>query len=68
MYCDFYSIPKRENEIPKFVKALAKEITFYAANHDIDWDIDFYMKKTSCNIFSYKQSRYPNQNYILIGI
>jgi oxygen-independent coproporphyrinogen-3 oxidase len=40
MYCDFYSIPKRENEIPKFVKALAQEITFYANNHDIDWEID----------------------------
>ena len=40
MYCDFYSIPKRENEIPKFVKYLVKEILFYADNHDIDWEID----------------------------
>jgi len=40
MYCDFYSIPKRENEIPKFIKTLVKEITFYAANNDIDWEID----------------------------
>ena len=40
MYCDFYSIPKRENEIPKFIHALVKEISIYADNHDIDWEID----------------------------
>jgi len=40
MYCDFYSIPKREDEIPKFVTALANEITLYADSHDIDWEFD----------------------------
>jgi oxygen-independent coproporphyrinogen-3 oxidase len=40
MYCDFYSIPKRENEIPEFVMALSEEITLYADSHDIDWKID----------------------------
>ena len=40
MYCDFYSIPKREDEIPKFVASLAKEISLYADNHDIDWKFD----------------------------
>jgi oxygen-independent coproporphyrinogen-3 oxidase len=40
MYCDFYSIPKREDEIPKFVTALAKEITLYADSHNIDWEFD----------------------------
>ena len=40
MYCDFYSIPKRETEIPKFVQSLAKEINLYADTHNINWDID----------------------------
>ena len=40
MYCDFYSIPKREDEIPKFVESLATEISLYADSHDIDWKFD----------------------------
>ena len=40
MYCDFYSIPKREDEIPKFVEMLAKEISLYADSHDIKWEFD----------------------------
>ena len=40
MYCDFYSIPKREDEIPKFVETLAKEISLYADSHDINWKFD----------------------------
>jgi len=40
MYCDFYSIPKREDEIPKFVESLANEISLYADSHDIDWKFD----------------------------
>ena len=40
MYCDFYSIPKREDEIPKFVDLLAKEISLYADENHIDWKFD----------------------------
>jgi len=40
MYCDFYSIPKREDEIPKFVESLANEISLYADSHDVDWKFD----------------------------
>tara|TARA_B110000438_G_scaffold117086_1_gene114439 strand:- start:4234 stop:5316 length:1083 start_codon:yes stop_codon:yes gene_type:complete len=40
MYCDFYSIPKREDEIPKFVETLATEISLYADSHDINWEFD----------------------------
>ncbi|MBC8310746.1 MAG: radical SAM family heme chaperone HemW [Candidatus Marinimicrobia bacterium] len=40
MYCDFYSIPKREDEIPKFIESLAKEISLYADSLSIDWEFD----------------------------
>ena len=40
MYCDFYSIPNRENEIPTFINALVKEISNYSNKNKIEWEID----------------------------
>jgi len=40
MYCDFYSFPKRENEIPKFSKILSREIDQFCKSNKIDWNID----------------------------
>ena len=40
MYCDFYSITKREHQIPQFTDALIHEIELFANTHEIDWTFD----------------------------
>ena len=40
MYCDFYSIPQREKDIPTFVDMICKEIDLYSKEHSTDLLID----------------------------
>ena len=40
MYCDFYSIPQREKDIPTFVDILCKEIDLYSDKYPTDLPID----------------------------
>ncbi len=40
MYCDFYSITKREKDIPEFIDMLIKEIYRTAQNYDERWNFD----------------------------
>ena len=36
-YCDYYSLEKREKDIPGFVEMLMREIEFTAKDHNKDW-------------------------------
>ncbi len=40
MYCDFFSITKREHQIPQFTDALIHEIEIFVNTHHIDWTFD----------------------------
>ena len=40
MYCDFYSITKRNNDMPKFIESLIKEIKQTAKTHNHNWIFD----------------------------
>ena len=40
MYCDFYSITKKENHIPHFVKMLIREIKLTKKTFDHNWTFD----------------------------
>ena len=39
-YCDYYSLEKREKDIPGFVEMLMREIEFTAKDHNKDWLFD----------------------------
>ena len=40
MYCDFYSLPQRENDIPQFIDIICKEIDLYSEKYPTDLLID----------------------------
>ena len=40
MYCDFYSITKRDNDIPRFVDMLIHEIKKSSENYNENWIFD----------------------------
>ena len=40
IYCDFYSLEKREEDIPQFVDMLIREIKLSATNYHEDWVFD----------------------------
>ena len=40
MYCDFYSITKREEDIPHFVDLRIKEIKMTRIDSHKDWEFD----------------------------
>ena len=40
IYCDFYSMEKREKDIPRFVDMLIREIELTALNYNEDWIFD----------------------------
>ena len=40
MYCDFYSITDRNQDIPIFINSLIKEIELSKIKYDFDWEFD----------------------------
>ena len=40
IYCDYYSMEKRENDIPRFVDMLIREIELYGKNFHGNWTFD----------------------------
>ncbi len=40
IYCDYYSIEKREKDMPRFVEMLIREIELTANKHEEDWTFD----------------------------
>ena len=40
MYCDFYSVADRNDEIPNFINAISKEINFFFESNKYPWIFD----------------------------
>ena len=40
IYCDFYSVADRDNEIPDFINSICTEIDLFFKNKTYDWEFD----------------------------
>ena len=40
IYCDFYSVADRNNEIPEFIDSICKEIRLFFKQHTYTWNFD----------------------------
>ena len=40
IYCDFYSVADRNNEIPDFINSICKEIDLFFNKKKYDWEFD----------------------------
>ena len=40
IYCDFYSVADRNNEIPDFINSICKEIDLFFKTNKYIWDFD----------------------------